>query len=212
MRCSRWNRGGIRSGVVCRVREGRFDAETQRRGDKRREDGESQRLRERGVSGERRERSRSFARTHKAEPYATDTTGLRALRRPGLRGLIAVRIPAASDLVGIYEDVGAVLITFGTSSVPSFRLSTSVSDGAAIGAIRTPPGVIRSNGRSSRRSPPRRGTTVRLVRAYRKSVPPHMQRLLASKKTCCGRTVWCARPLTNFTVTLQFRAGAGEVL
>jgi hypothetical protein len=44
-----------------------------------------------------------------------------SLRRPGLRGLIAVRIPAASDLVGIYEDVGAVLITFGTSIVPSFR-------------------------------------------------------------------------------------------
>ena len=67
-----------------------------------------------------------------------------SLRRPGLRGLIAVRIPAASDLVGIYEDVGAVLITFGTSIVPSFRFATSVSDGAAIGAIRTPPGVIRS--------------------------------------------------------------------
>src|ERR1017187_4325470 len=41
--------------------------------------------------------------------------------------------------------------------------------------------------RSSRRSPPRRGTTVRLFGAYGKSVPPHMQRLLASKKTCCGR-------------------------
>jgi hypothetical protein len=56
-----------------------------------------------------------------------------------------VRFPAASDLVGIYEDVGAVLITFGTSIVPSFRFATSVSDGAAIGAIRTPPGIISSN-------------------------------------------------------------------
>jgi len=80
------------------------------------------------------------------------------LRRPGLR-VVAARYPAASDLVGIYEDVGAVLMV-GTSSVPSFRLSTSVSDGAAIGAIRTPPGMISSNWRSSRRSPPRRGTTV----------------------------------------------------
>src|ERR1035437_280341 len=63
-----------------------------------------------------------------------------SLRRPGLRGLIAVRFPAASDLVGIYEDVGTVLIAFGTSIVPSFRLSTSVSRGSAIRAIRTSPG------------------------------------------------------------------------
>ena len=63
-----------------------------------------------------------------------------SLRRPGLRGLIAVRFPAASDLVGIYEDVGAVLMNFGTSSVPSFRFATSVSKGSAISAIRTSPG------------------------------------------------------------------------
>ena len=50
-----------------------------------------------------------------------------------------MRIPAASDLVGIYEDVGAVLMTLGTSSVPSCRFSTSVSRGSAIGAIRTSP-------------------------------------------------------------------------
>jgi hypothetical protein len=36
-----------------------------------------------------------------------------------------------------------------------------------------------------------------------------MQRLLASKKTCCGRAVWCARPLSNFTVALQFLATPG---
>ena len=61
--------------------------------------------------------------------------------RCGGRGLrvFAVRIPAASDLVGIYEDVGAVLITLGTSIVHSFRLSTSVSRGSAISAIRTSP-------------------------------------------------------------------------
>ena len=68
----------------------------------------------------------------------------RTLRRPGLAGYRRA-YPAASDLVGIYEDVGAVLITLGTSSVPSFRFATSVSDGAAISAIRTPPGIISSN-------------------------------------------------------------------
>jgi hypothetical protein len=46
--------------------------------------------------------------------------------------------PAASDLVGIYEDVGTRLD--GTSSVPSFRFSTSVSGGSAISAIRTSTG------------------------------------------------------------------------
>jgi hypothetical protein len=62
--------------------------------------------------------------------------------RCGGRGLrvIAGRIPAASDLVGIYEDVGTVLITLGTSSVLSFKFSTSVSGGSAISAIRTSPG------------------------------------------------------------------------
>ena len=54
----------------------------------------------------------------------------------GLR-VIAGRGPAASDSIGIYEDVGAVLITLGTSSVPSFRFSTSVSNGPAMSAIRT---------------------------------------------------------------------------
>src|ERR1035438_10644300 len=62
--------------------------------------------------------------------------------RCGGRGfrVFAARIPAASDLVGIYEDVGAMLITLSTSIVHSFRLSTSVSRGSAISAIRTSPG------------------------------------------------------------------------
>src|ERR1035437_417670 len=107
---------------------------------------------------------------------------------PGYR-VFCVGIPAASDLVGIYEDVGAVLITLSTSIVHSFRLSTSVSRGSAIGAIRTSPGIIRSNGRSSRRSPPLRGTTVKLFGAYGKSVPPDTQRLLASKKTVVAARV-----------------------
>src|ERR1035441_4063986 len=132
-----------------------------------------------------------------------------ALRRPGLAGLCRA-YPAASDLAGIYEDVGAVLITLSTSSVHSFRFSTSVSDGSATGAIRTPPAMIRSNGRSSRRSPPRRGTTVKLSRAYGKSVPPHVQRILASMKTCCGRAVWRARPLSDLKVAwAERRFGAG---
>src|ERR1035437_517820 len=125
----------------------------------------------------------------------------RTLRRPGLAGFCRA-YPAASDLAGIYEDVGAVLITLSTSSVHSFRFSTSVSDGAAIGAIRTPPGIIRSNGRSSRRSPPRRGTTVKLSRAYGKSVPPHTQRLLASKKTVAAARVVRA-------ATFQFESSMG---
>ena len=54
--------------------------------------------------------------------------------------MFAVRIPAASDLVGIYEDVGAVLITLSTSIVPSFRFATSVSGGSAMSAIRSSPG------------------------------------------------------------------------
>ena len=56
--------------------------------------------------------------------------------RCGGRGLrvFAARVPAASDLVAIYKDVGAVLITLSTSIVPLFRLSTSVSSGSAIGA------------------------------------------------------------------------------
>jgi hypothetical protein len=43
------------------------------------------------------------------------------LKRCGGRGLrvFAARVPAASDLVAIYKDVGAVLITLSTSSVPS---------------------------------------------------------------------------------------------
>ena len=66
------------------------------------------------------------------------------LKRCGGRGLrvIAVRIPAASDLIGIYEDVGAVLMTLGTSSVPSFRFATSVFKGSAMSAIRTSPGCF----------------------------------------------------------------------
>src|ERR1019366_4697046 len=65
------------------------------------------------------------------------------LRRPGLSGFCRA-YSGGGEFVGIYADVGTVLITLGTSSVPAFRFSTSVSDGAAIGAIRTPPAIIRS--------------------------------------------------------------------
>jgi hypothetical protein len=75
-----------------------------------------------------------------------DTSGWRTGCREhcGGRGLrvFAARVPAASDLVAIYEDVGAVLMTLSTSSVPSFRLSTSVSSGSAISAIRTSSGCF----------------------------------------------------------------------
>jgi len=55
--------------------------------------------------------------------------------------VFAGRSPAASDLAGIYKDVGAVLMTLSTSSVPLFRFTTSVSGGSAIKAIRTSTGV-----------------------------------------------------------------------
>ena len=77
---------------------------------------------------------------------ARDTSGWRTglEERCGGRGLrvFAARVSAASDLVAIYKDVGAVLMTLSTSSVTLFRLSTSVSSGSAISAIRTSSGCI----------------------------------------------------------------------
>src|SRR5450756_738143 len=100
----------------------RFNAETQRRGDKR---GENQNE----SKPESAEGAEVCRLAQRGCAWSRDTLGLPrescgALRRPGLRGLAqrAPRraYPAASDLVGI------------------FRFSTSVSDGAAIGAIRSP--------------------------------------------------------------------------
>ncbi len=67
--------------------------------------------------------------------------GIETLRRPGFPGVCRA-CPAASDWIGIYEDVGAVLIALSTSSVPSFRFSISVPGGPAINAIRTSPGCF----------------------------------------------------------------------
>src|SRR5258708_3954835 len=53
-----------------------------------------------------------------------------SLRRPGTSGLTAGWGPAASDLTARYEDVRTRLD--GLSIVPSFRVSVSVSRGAAI--------------------------------------------------------------------------------
>src|ERR1035441_5777689 len=114
-----------------------FNAEAQRRRDKRREEGENQKV----ESAEGAENGEESARRHWKRHFGIEK-GERSRERCGGRGLrvFAVRIPAASDLVGIYEDVGAVLITLSTSIVPSFRFATSVSRGSAIGAIRSPPG------------------------------------------------------------------------
>ena len=95
----------------------------------------------------------------------------RRRERCGGRGLrvIAGRIPAASDLVGIYEDVGTVLIALGTSSVLSFRLLNLCI--RRVGDERYPniPRVFSVRTEDlSRRSPPRRGTTVKLLTAYGK--------------------------------------------
>ena len=65
------------------------------------------------------------ARSARSAEKTIDTSGLRkgvedVAPAGGLR-VFAARVPAASDLVGIYKDVGAVLMTLSTSSVPLFR-------------------------------------------------------------------------------------------
>src|ERR1035438_1438279 len=109
-----------------------FNAEAQRRRDKRREEGENQRV----ESAEGAENGQEIARRHWKRHFGIEKWE-RSRERCGGRGLrvFAVRIPAASDLVGIYEDVGAVLIALSTSIVPSFRFATSESGGSATGAI-----------------------------------------------------------------------------
>src|SRR6266568_9155895 len=107
---------------------------------------------------------------------------IRAYRRWG---------PAASDLTARYEDVRTRLD--GLSIVPSFRVSVSVSRGAAITAIRDgPPGIIGSNRRSFRRSPPRRGTIVQPLTGLRKVSTTSGQRILARIKTV-GVALWFAQ-------------------
>ena len=114
-----------------------------------------------------------------------------ALRRPGTFGLIAGWGPAASDLTVSYEDVRTRLD--GLSIVHSFRFTISVSKGAAINAIRDgPPGVIGSNRRSFRRSPPRRGTIVQPLTGLRKVSTTSGQRILARIKTV-GFAPWSAQ-------------------
>ena len=114
-----------------------------------------------------------------------------ALRRPGTSGLIAGWGPAASDLTARYKDVRTRLD--GLSIVPLFRVSVSESRGAAITAIRDgPPGVIGSNRRSFRRSPPRRGTIVQPLTGLRKVSTTSGQRMPAGKKTV-GVALWFAQ-------------------
>jgi len=54
-------------------------------------------------------------------------------------------------------------------------LGSAISDGTAIRAIRTPPGVLKLVSRSSRRPPPRRGSAVRALTA-RREVHHHLNR------------------------------------
>src|SRR5947209_7206790 len=72
--------------------------------------------------------------------YAISVGNKCSLRRPRTSGLIAGWGPAASDLTARYEDVRTRLD--GLSIVPSFRVSVSVSRGAAITAIRDVPRVL----------------------------------------------------------------------
>ena len=86
---------------------------------------------ERGGTEDMEERRPSCARMDKPEAYPTEKhfgieNGVVQVRCGG-RGLrvIAGRIPAAGDLVGIYKDVGAVLIPMaGESGCPTKRLPT----------------------------------------------------------------------------------------
>src|SRR5215471_2309078 len=111
-----------------------------------------------------------------------------SLRRPGTFGLIAGWGPAASDLAARYKDVGTGL--YGASIVDLFRVTASVSRGAAITAIRDgPPGIIGSNRKSSGRSPPRRGTIVQPLTGLPEVSTTAGQRILARMKTV-GVALW----------------------
>ena len=126
--------------------------------------------------------------------YPISWGGTCSLRRPGTFGLIAGWGPAASDLTVSYEDVRTRLD--GLSIVHSFRLTISVSRGAAINAIRDgPPGVIGSNRKSSGRSPPRRGTIVQPLTGLPEVSTTSGQRILARIKTV-GFAPWSAQLFT----------------
>ena len=98
--------------------------------------------------------------------------------------MFAGRIPAAGDLVGIYEDVGTVLITLSTSSVPSFKFPNLCIQGVGderypniprVYSVRTedlPAGLLHEG------EPP-----LSLYGAYGKPAPPNMQRIQAWIKT-----------------------------
>src|SRR5215471_9080812 len=72
--------------------------------------------------------------------YAVSWSDTCSLRRPGTFGLIAGWGPAASDLAARYKDVGTGLYV--RSIVDLFRVTASVSRGAAITAIRDGPPAL----------------------------------------------------------------------
>ena len=109
----------------------------------------------------------------------------RALRRPGALGLIAGRIPAASDLVGIYEDVGTGWMAHRAS--PRWNSQPLNPKGRRSALSEHPLGVFRSNGRSSRRSPPRRGTTVMPLRGVREASTTKHATYPGQDKNCWDR-------------------------
>ncbi len=113
--------------------------------------------------------------------------------RLGLRGLIAVRIRPPNGSSDIFEDVGTRL--HGASSVPSIRCSLSVSSGEAIGAILSPPAVMGSNPRSSRRRHPYRCIAVGPFTGLREvSTTSKCNASRPGRKACCGCAVWRAQP------------------
>src|SRR5579871_1972692 len=81
------------------------------------------------------------------------------------------------------------------------------SDGTAILAIRTPPGVMKPVSKSSRRPPPRRGSAAQALTALRE-VQYHRNATLRGHEENCWACEVGRKPLSDFTVA-DDAAGTG---
>ena len=93
------------------------------------------------------------------EAVRRDTNGIATLRAAGALGLFAGRDRPPDRWNRLFEDLGPL---DGGHIVADSRLGSRISDGTAIGAIRTPSGAMDSNPNSSRRRHPRRCIAVRV--------------------------------------------------
>ena len=116
--------------------------------------------------------------------------------------------PAASDLGRIFRGHRSA---DGAFNLPDSMTGPLVSDGAAIGAIRTPPGVMGSNPRSSRRP---RTTGQTAVRALGLTGSQYHRTCNASwpRRKLLGRARWKRKPLSDYTVANEFAAGSSQGL